>query len=163
MRIKPVQGFAFALLALAIAMSVPHAAVVHAGVPGSTSATNTDAGGLALRGYDPVAYFTSETPTPGIATISAVYDGAKYLFATEADKKLFMENPRKYLPEFGGFCVVGTAYGQKVDTDPETGVVVDGKLYLNNNAKAFALFKKDTHGTIDRAKKNWPKVKDQAL
>jgi YHS domain-containing protein len=163
MQMKPVQGFAFALLAFAISTSVPHSAVVHAGVPGSTSATNTDAGGLALRGYDPVAYFSAGTPTPGISTISAVYDGAKYLFATEADKKLFMDNPRKYLPEFGGFCAVGTAYGQKVDTDPETGVVVNGKLYLNNNAKAFALFKNDTSGTIDRAEKNWPKVKDQAL
>jgi YHS domain-containing protein len=163
MQMKPLQGLAFALLALAISMSVPHSAVLHAGVPGSTSATNADASGLALRGYDPVAYFSAGAPTPGIATISAVYDGVRYLFATEADKKLFMDNPRKYLPEFGGFCAVGTAYGQKVDTDPKTGVVVNGKLYLNNNAKAFAVFKKDTSGTIDRAEKNWPKVKDQSL
>jgi YHS domain-containing protein len=163
MQMQRLRAFGLALLAFAASTAVPPSAVVHAGVPGSTSATNTDARGLALRGYDPVAYFSTGKPTRGIATISAAYGGANYLFATEADKKLFVDNPRKYLPEFGGFCVVGTAYGQKVDTDPMTGVVVNGKLYLNNNAKAFALFNKDPSGMIDRAEKNWSKVKDQAL
>jgi hypothetical protein len=154
MHLTPSRGLAFAVLVFSM---------VHAGVPGSTSALNVDEHGVALRGYDPVAYFLSGKPTRGVETISASYGGARYLFATEADKKRFVKNPQKYIPQFGGFCSVGTANGQKVDTDPMTGEVVNGKLYLNYNAKVSELFKKDTPGTIDRAERNWPAVKDQAL
>ena len=72
-------------------------------------------------------------------------------------------NPKIYLPEFGGFCVVGAAFGEKVDVDPETGQVVSGKLYLNNNQRALEIFNKDQPGTIAKAKGNWPAVKDKAL
>src|SRR5262245_42049426 len=92
-----------------------------AGVPGSTSSINVDAHGLALGGYDPVAYFDTGKPTHGVAKIDASYEGARYLFASEAHRKAFLSDPNKYLPEFGGFCAVGTSFGQKVDIDPETG------------------------------------------
>ncbi len=132
-----------------------------AGVPGSTSAINVDAHGLALGGYDPVAYFDTGHPTHGVETISASYGGARYLFASAAHRKTFLGNPKKYVPEFGGFCAVGTSFGEKVDVDPETGKVVKGKLYLNNNPKAQAIFDKDMPGTISRAEHNWPAVKDK--
>ena len=132
-----------------------------AGVPGSTSSINVDAQGLALAGYDPVAYFDTGKPTHGVATITASYGGAHYLFATEAHRKTFLANPKKYVPEFGGFCAVGTSFNEKVDVDPETGKVVKGKLYLNNNPRAQAIFDKDTAGTITRAEHNWPTVKDK--
>lgn len=157
------RGMALSLLMLLIAITTLSAATALAGVPGSTSKTNTDDYGLALRGYDPVAYFTIGRPTHGNERISTTYDGTLYLFATEEDRKLFVSNPEKYLPQFGGFCAVGTANGQKVDTDPTTGVVVNGKLYLNYNAKVFSLFEKDTPGIINRANSNWPEVKDQAF
>jgi hypothetical protein len=162
MHLKRLKGFAFAL-AFAMSAAILPAVSVQAGVQGSTSATNVDASGVALHGYDPVAYFSSGKPTRGIETISASYDGARYLFATKAHKKLFVSHPEKYIPQFGGFCSVGTAYGKKVETDPLTGVVVNGKLYLNYDQKVGELFKKDTPGTIDRAEHNWPTVKDQAL
>ncbi len=134
-----------------------------AGVPGSTSAINVDAHGLALGGYDPVAYFDTGQPTHGVETISASYGGARYLFASAAHRKTFLSNPKKYVPEFGGFCAVGTSFGEKVDVDPQTGKVVKGKLYLNNNPKAQAIFDKDMPGTISRAEHNWPTVKDKPL
>jgi hypothetical protein len=134
-----------------------------AGVPGSTSTINVDAHGVALGGYDPVGYFDTGRPTRGVETISASYGGARYLFASEAHRKTFLSNPTKYLPEFGGFCAVGTSFGEKVDVDPETGKVVKGKLYLNSNPKAQAIFDKDTPGTISRAEQNWPTVKDKPL
>jgi YHS domain-containing protein len=134
-----------------------------AGVPGSTSAINVDAHGIALGGYDPVAYFDKHQPAQGVETISASYGGARYLFASEAHRKTFLSNPKKYVPQFGGFCAVGTSYGQKVDIDPQTGKVVKGKLYVNNNPKAQAIFDKDTQGTISRAEHNWPVVKDKPL
>jgi YHS domain-containing protein len=136
---------------------------VHAGVPGSTSAINLDAQGLALRGYDPVAYFEDGKPTRGVEKLSASYGGARYLFASESHRKLFLQNPKKYVPEYGGFCAVGTSFGEKVDVDPETGKTVSGKLYLNNGPKALEIFDRDTRNTIARANQNWPSVKDKAL
>jgi len=134
-----------------------------AGVPGSGSQINLDAHSVALGGYDPVAYFDGGKPTHGIPTIFASYGGARYLFATSEHRRTFLKNPRKYVPEFGGFCVVGTAFGAKVDVDPKTGEVVNGKLYLNNNQRALDIFNKDQFGTIAKAKSNWPTVKEKAL
>jgi YHS domain-containing protein len=134
---------------------------VFAGVPGSTASINVNAHGLALGGYDPVAYFDTGKPARGMATIAASYGGARYLFVNEAHRKTFLGDPKKYVPEFGGFCAVGTSYGEKVDIDPETGQVVQGKLYLNSNPKARALFDNDPAGTINRAEHNWPTVKDK--
>jgi hypothetical protein len=139
------------------------ASPVRAGTPGSTSSVNVDGHGLALDGYDPVAYFDTGKPTRGLETITASYDGARYLFATEAHRKTFLAEPKKYIPEFGGFCAVGASFGEKVDIDPQTGKVVEGKLYVNSSAKAQALFDKDTSGTITRAEHNWPAVKDKPL
>jgi YHS domain-containing protein len=136
---------------------------LYAGVPGSTSAVNLDAGGLALRGYDPVAYFETGKATHGSAKISASYASAQYWFATQAHRKAFLKHPTKYIPQFGGFCAVGTSYGEKVDVDPETGKVVNGRLYLNNGPRAQEIFDKDPDNTISRAEKNWPTVKDKAL
>ena len=152
-----------ATVALLLTLVLLPAAPLHAGVPGSTSPINVDAGGLALSGYDPVAYFEGGKPTRGVASLSASYGGARYLFASESHRKLFLENPRKYVPEYGGFCAVGTSFGEKVDVDPETGKVVNGKLYLNNGAKALEIFNHDTQKTISRANQNWPSVKDKAL
>jgi len=134
-----------------------------AGVPGSHSPVDVDSHGIALGGYDPVAYFDGGKPTQGIATIFASHGGARYLFATAAHRSDFLKNPEKYLPEFGGFCAVGTAFGEKVDGDPKTGEVVDGKLYLNYNSKALDLFNKDQSGTITKANAKWPAVKDKAF
>ncbi len=150
---------AAALLSLLLLLAGP----LHAGVPGSTAPINVDAQGLALRGYDPVAYFEDGKPTRGLEKLSASYDGARYVFASEAHRKLFLQNPKKYIPQYGGFCAVGTSYGEKVDVDPETGKIVNGKLYLNNGAKARAIFDRDTRDTISRADRNWPQVKDKAL
>lgn len=157
------RSLAVAVLATATMAGPFVATPAFAGVPGSTSSINTDAQGLALAGYDPVAYFDTGKPTHGMATITASYDGAHYLFASEAHRKTFLADPKKYLPEFGGFCAVGTSFKEKVDIDPETGKVVKGKLYVNSNPKAQALFDKDTSGTIERAEHNWPSVKDKPL
>jgi YHS domain-containing protein len=134
-----------------------------AGVPGSHSQVNLDGNGVALGGYDPVAYFDGGKPTYGVAAIFASYAGARYLFATAAHRSAFLANPKKYVPEFGGFCVVGTSFGEKVDVDPKTGKVVNGKLYLNYNQRALDIFSKDPSGTITKAESKWPTVKDKAL
>lgn len=153
-------AFLFALAPVAAGLAASPAV---AGVPGSTSAINVDEKGLGLRGYDPVAYFDTGKPTRGVETISASFGGATYLFASEAHRRTFLASPASYVPAFGGFCATGASFGHKVDADPETGKVVDGKLYVNFNDKAQARFDQDPAGTIARAGENWPTVKDQAF
>lgn len=157
------RRLAIAMLIVGTPASLALPTLASAAVPGATSAVNADNSGLALRGYDPVAYFDGGTPTKGVETISATYNGVRYLFASEAHRKAFQADPVRYLPEFGGFCAIGTSFGEKVDADPETGRVINGKLYVNYDQRAQALFNKDVPGTISRADQNWPTVKDKAF
>jgi len=119
--------------------------------------TNT---GLALRGYDPVAYFTVKTPTPGSFKITTVHQDVVYRFSSEENKALFVANPAKYVPQFGGFCAYGLANGVKVDADPVLWTVRNEKLYLNLAPPVQALFSKDPDGFIKSASAKWSKLKD---
>ncbi len=85
---------AAALLAVTPATAVLLATPAYAGVPGSTSPINLDAQGVALGGYDPVAYFESGKSTRGLAGISSSHDGARYLFASAAHRRTFLKDPR---------------------------------------------------------------------
>ena len=114
--------------------------------------------GVALRGYDPVAYFEASKPVPGLMPLSHSYKGSIFLFASEANQKKFAANPEKYAPQYGGFCALGTANGYKVKTEPDAFRIVDGKLYFNYNRKVLELWTQDQPGYIERANRNWPEV-----
>lgn len=114
--------------------------------------------GVALRGYDPVSYFTEGKPQPGVPAHSYVYKGSKFQFASADNQKLFVGNPDKYAPQFGGFCSYGTAQGYKVSTQPDAFSVVDGKLYLNYNREVVKIWQQDVPGNISKAEENWPEV-----
>jgi len=114
--------------------------------------------GVALRGYDPVAYFEVGQPTPGLTALSHTYQGSTFRFASEANRKKFVADPEKYAPQYGGFCALGTANGYKVKTEPDAFKVVDGKLYFNYNRKVLEMWTQDQAGYISRANKNWPEV-----
>ncbi|MGE5721525.1 MAG: YHS domain-containing (seleno)protein [Sphingomonadales bacterium] len=148
-------GLALAATTLSISPAV-------AVVPDSTSAINTDEQALALHGYDPVAYFTTGVPTRGDPKFAATHDGARYVFASEANLAAFKARPAAYLPQFGGFCAMGTSFGKKVDGDPTVWKIVDGKLYLNFNKDVGALWQTDIAGNIGRAEAAWPAIKDKA-
>jgi YHS domain-containing protein len=114
--------------------------------------------GLALRGYDPVAYVETERPQVGDAEHAFTYLGSKFLFASAANRAKFVAAPEKYAPQYGGFCALGTANGYKVATEPDAFKVVGGKLYLNYNRKVLDIWSKDTPGYIEKANENWPVV-----
>lgn len=128
----------------------------------STSALNVDAQGIAIKGYDPVAYFTDGAPTHGNAKFSAKHDGATYHFASAANRDKFKANPAKYAPQFGGFCAMGVALDKKLDGDPEAWRVVDGKLYLNVNKDVQKKWLEDVPGNLTKATHNWPDIKNKA-
>jgi YHS domain-containing protein len=119
--------------------------------------------GLALRGYDPVSYFTEGKPIQGDYRITARYNDATYRFASQEDKHLFETNPVKYLPQYGGFCAFGAAQGVKVDGDPAVWKIVDDKLYLNLAPPVFDRWSEDIPGYVKSANTNWPSLKDKAL
>jgi len=114
--------------------------------------------GVALRGYDPVAYFFSSEAQKGQAQYSYEYKGSKFYFASEANKRAFMATPEKYAPQFGGYCAYGTAQGYKVSTQPDAFAIVKDKLYLNYDKKVQKIWQQDVPGNIRQAEKNWPEV-----
>jgi len=117
---------------------------------------NTSFTGLAIDGYDPVAYFTENKPVKGNGQFQFEFGGAKYRFASAANRDLFATDPRKYVPQYGAFCAYAVSKGYTADTDPLAWRIVDGKLYLNYNAGAQTEWEKDVAGNIKKGDANWP-------
>jgi len=141
-------------------LTLPHLA--HAYDEQSTSALNVDAKGIALKGFDPVSYFSTSGPVPGKADLVATYEGATYQFANSQNRNAFTANPDKYTPAYGGFCAMGVALEQKLDVDPQLWRIVDGKMYLNVHKGAQTRWLEDVKGNLAKADKNWPRLKDKA-
>jgi YHS domain-containing protein len=105
----------------------------------------------AIRGYDPVAYFTDGKPVPGKDAYRHEWMGAKWKFATQAHLDLFKADPAKYAPQFGGYCAYGVASGYLVKIEPDQWSIVDGKLYLNYDAGVSAKWQQDRAEFIRKA------------
>ena len=119
-----------------------------------------DANGVALGGYDAVSYFKGDgTPVKGTADLSAEHEGAKYHFASDEHRAAFVQDPGKYLPQYGGYCAAGMAGGYKAPTDPLAATIIDGKLYLNYSAKVVDMWKPNAKSNIAKADENWRKIK----
>jgi YHS domain-containing protein len=117
--------------------------------------------GVALHGFDPVAYFTQNKAVKGVAQITSQYKGVTYEFASKEDQAAFDANPEKYVPQYGGFCAYAVSKGAKADVDPHAFSINDGKLYLQNSDKALDLYQKDVKGNTAAADHNWPEVAKQ--
>jgi YHS domain-containing protein len=111
--------------------------------------------GVALHGYDPVAYFTAGRPTPGSDAHTQRFAGATYRFASAENLALFAADPQRYLPQYGGYCAYAMSLDRIADIDPDAWAIVDGKLYLNNNRAAHALWSFRKAGRIEAADRNW--------
>lgn len=116
------------------------------------------ASGIALSGYDPVAFFTEHKPVNGDPGITAKHDGATYLFVNKSNRRLFNRNKEKYAPQYGGFCAFGASVNALFPVDMSTWQIRNGKLYLNLNQEILKAFNKDFNGAIAKANKNWPKL-----
>lgn len=107
--------------------------------------------GIAIRGYDTVAYFTESKPTEGMEQFSVDWNGASWLFASQENADLFTASPEKYAPQYGGYCAYGVAMDYLVKIEPDQWAIVDGKLYLNYDKKVQKLWRKDVPGFIQSA------------
>jgi len=119
------------------------------------AAVNTTEG-FALKGYDPVAYFTGGQPTKGSAQYSFQWKGVTYLFVSAENLRRFKVDPDKYLPQYGGYCAYAMSLDRIADIDPHRWAIVGGKLYLNNGFLAQNLWSLNKSGNIASADRNWP-------
>ena len=119
---------------------------------------NTD--GTAIRGYDPVAYFTDGKPVEGKAEFSVDHNGAQWRFATAEHRELFAADPEKYAPQFGGYCAWAVANNYTAPIDPDAWTIKDDKLYLNYSKLVRARWALDKDGNIAKATANWPGLRD---
>lgn len=120
---------------------------------------NVDSSGLALKGYDPVAYFSEKKPVRGKPEFTATHEGTTYRFASATNRDAFAAAPAKYAPQYGGYCAYGMASGYKAPIEPDAWTVVDGKLYLNYNQSVRSRWAGDVPGYVRKADANWPTVR----
>ncbi|WP_291730115.1 YHS domain-containing (seleno)protein [Leisingera sp. F5] len=140
-------------VALSVAMAT---SALAAGVEINASST-----GLAMQGYDPVAYFTDGAPSKGSYKITSIYNDATYRFASEEHKTAFEKNPEAYLPAYGGYCAFGTAMGFKFDGDPNHWKIVDNTLYLNLSQDIQERWEGDIPGFVQNANANWTDIAEK--
>jgi YHS domain-containing protein len=122
---------------------------------------NLDNTGLAIQGYDPVAFFTDGKPVKGKPEVSARMHGALYFFASKEHRDIFKADPAKYEPSFGGYCAYGVSRGKLVEIDVEAFQIVDGHLLLQYSKGVREDFNKDSNGNLAKANANWTGLVDK--
>ncbi len=113
---------------------------------------------LAIKGYDPVAYFTAGKPMRGLPEFEYQWDEYRYRFESAQHRDMFKADPVHYAPQFGNFCAMALALNQVVVANPENWLISDGKLYVFGKAAPAgpALFEKDLAANIVKANQNRP-------
>lgn len=117
--------------------------------------------GKAIRGYDPVAYFTENKAVKGNDQWVYEWNNVHWYFSSEKNLDHFKADPGKYVPQYGGYCAYGLSNGYKAPTDANAWTIENGKLYLNYNLDVREEWNKDRKQRIEKADKNWPEVKEK--
>jgi YHS domain-containing protein len=112
----------------------------------------------AIDGYDPVSYFVEGAAERGAADITTEWNGAVWHFSSYAHRDMFIEDPEKFVPQYGGFCALGMAHGGAVPTNPEAWTIHDGKLYLNMIEEVTITWRYNPDKLIKRADLKWQTV-----
>lgn len=119
-------------------------------------AVNTSWNGVAIHGFDAVAYFTDHKPVKGVAAYSYRWMNAEWRFSSGEHRDRFAAAPEKFAPQYGGFCAWAVGHNHTADIDPEAWSIVDGKLYLNYDRGVQSKWEQDRRRWIDAADRNWP-------
>ena len=117
--------------------------------------------GVAIKGYDTVAYFTENQAVKGSPEFVHPWGDAKWYFANAEHRDLFASDPERYAPQFGGFCALGMSKERAVAADPEAWTIVDGKLYMKFSEDARDRWRKDKNNAIEKANENWADLQKQ--
>jgi YHS domain-containing protein len=142
------RRISIALLTLAaVASNLPAGQVV-----------NVDQNGVALQGYDPVAYFTDGQPVKGAKELAARYNDATYYFVSAEHKAQFEREPQKYAPSFGGFCAFAVSRGTTAPTSVDAFQIIHGQLVLQKNKDTLKRWQEDPNGNFEKAEANWREI-----
>lgn len=116
-------------------------------------------GGVAIMGYDPVAYFTENAAVKGSEQFSYDWLGTPWHFASKIHREAFISDPTKYAPQFGGYCAGEVKFeGITINIDPEAWRIIDGKLYLGYDKTFIADLEAHPQNWLPKAEENWPKL-----
>lgn len=111
--------------------------------------------GVAIHGYDPVAYIEDHEAAPGSPEFSANWQGVEWWFTSARNRARFLQDPAGYAPQYGGFEAYGVALGKSYDVDPTVFDVIDGRLYLHRNERVRELWQRNPEGYITEADETW--------
>ncbi len=142
---------------LASAAAIP-AATIFAKTATAAEPPVYSTGGVAINGYDPVAYFTEGKPVEGSPEHTVDWEGAKLQFASAENKAMFEGNPEKFAPKYGGYCAYAVSKGYTASTDPAAWSIHEDRLYLNYSKSVRALWAARKRHHIEQADMNWPGV-----
>ena len=117
---------------------------------------NKDGGGVAINGYDAVAYFKQSRPVKGSSSFTHQWMNATWLFANAEDRDDFARDPAKYAPQYGGYCAYGVSQNHTSPIDPEAWTIIDGKLYLNYSKGVKKTWSQQIPKYVEDANHNWP-------
>ncbi|MFN0123131.1 MAG: YHS domain-containing (seleno)protein [Blastocatellia bacterium] len=154
------QNFVFhlkpAIFTIAIFLTLLLTATVLVRAAAKVAAVNTNLFGTAVKGYDTVAYFSEGKPLKGKNEFRHDWRGAKWYFASAANRDTFAAQPEKYAPQYGGYCAWAVSNDYTADIDPHAWKIVNGKLYLNYNRDVQQMWEKERDTNIRKADANWP-------
>jgi hypothetical protein len=127
-------------------------------VRGHSARSVNNANGVAVQGYDMVAYFSQNAAVKGSASFTHEWNGVRWQFANAQNRDAFAGEPGKYAPAFGGYCAYGISRGYAVDIDPDAFSIVEGTLYLNYSRSVQRTWNEDRAGHIEKARQRWPEI-----
>jgi YHS domain-containing protein len=119
---------------------------------------NKESSGVAIKGYDPVAYFTDSKPVKGSSGFTHQWMDSTWWFASAEHRDEFARNPERYAPQYGGYCAYGVSQGHTVTIDPEAWTIIEGKLYLNYSKRVKKTWSEAIPQHIAEANRNWPEL-----
>ncbi|MFQ1699731.1 YHS domain-containing (seleno)protein [Loktanella agnita] len=112
--------------------------------------------GYAIGGYDPVGYFASGAPVPGVDAHMLMWRGAVWRFATQTNLSIFERNPIAHAPRYGGYCAYAMAHGFLKVSDPQAWRIYEGRLYLTASPSILTHWSDDIPANVARADECWP-------
>jgi YHS domain-containing protein len=141
-----------------IALSVVAVTVATISADAPKPAINKGGDSVAIKGYDTVAYIVSGRAMVGSPKFEYSWSDATWRFSSKANRDRFKQDPKRYAPQFGGYCAWAISRGYTADVDPEAFQVVDGRIYLIYSKSVQMRWEQDIPGNIAKAEANWPAV-----
>ena len=114
---------------------------------------------VALKGYDPISYFTDGKPEKGSSEFTFAFDDTTYWFKNAEHRDKFTADPERYAPQFDGFCALQLSRGRKVEADPEAWTITNGKLYVFSGKGGVPKFQEQPVAIAEKAGENWHQLR----